>query len=130
MKVLLLEHPRERSSIHFNDVANTPLSSCLMSGYVASCLSDYGIEAEICDLYTMGVSSSKMVEGIDQLECDVLGVHLVYCWENTRTILRAFDEINRRKQVPIIVYGFFPTFAYKNLLEDHSWLDKYMSESD
>ena len=123
MKVLLLEHPRERSSIHFNDVANTPLSSCLISGYVGSYLCEHGIETEISDFYTMGISPAQMVEMITQVECDVLGVHLVYCWENTNALLHALDEIHRKKQVPIIVYGFFPTFAFKTLLEDHSFID-------
>ena len=123
MKVVLLEHSRERSSIHFNDVANTPLSSCLMSGYVASYLCEHGIKTEIADFYTRGVAPSQMVELISQTECDVLGVNLVYCWEKTNDILHALDEIHRRKQVPIIVFGFFPTFAFKTLLENYSCID-------
>jgi hypothetical protein len=123
MKIVLLEHPRERSAIHFNDVANTPLSSCLMSGYVASYLADHGIETDICDAYTMGSSPVQMVEMITQVECDVLGVNLVYCWEKTNDILDALNEIHRRKQVPIIAYGFFPTFSFKTLLEECTWMD-------
>ena len=123
MKVLLIEHSRKRSSIHFNDVANTPLSSCLISGYVASYLSEHGIETEISDFYTRGDSPAQMVELISQTECDVLGVNLVYCWEKTNDILRALEEIHRRKQVPIIVYGFFPTFSFKTLLKDYSCID-------
>jgi hypothetical protein len=123
MKVVLLEHPRERSSIHFNDVANAPLSSCLMSGYVASYLCDQGIETEIADAYTRGISPDQTVEMITQLECDVLGVNLVYSWENTGAILQLLDEIHRKKKVPIIAYGFFPTFAFKTLLEDYSCID-------
>ena len=51
MRVLLLEHPRGRSAIHFNDIANTPLSSCLISGYIASLLQANDIETEILDTY-------------------------------------------------------------------------------
>jgi hypothetical protein len=30
MKITILEHPRLPSDAHFNDIANTPLWSCLM----------------------------------------------------------------------------------------------------
>ena len=123
MKVVLLEHPRERSSIHFNDVANTPLSSCLMSGYIASYLSEHGIDTEICDVYTMGSSISQMIEKIKRIECDVLGVNLVYCWEHTPAILNALAAIKRSKKIPIIAYGFFPTFAFKTLLKENSCIE-------
>jgi len=49
MKVLLLEHPRGRSALHFNTIANTPLSSSLLSGYLASLLQSRGIQAELHD---------------------------------------------------------------------------------
>ena len=123
MKVVLLEHPRERSSIHFNDVANTPLSSCLMSGYIASYLCKHGIVTEICDFYTMGSSIPQMIEKIKRIECDVLGVNLVYCWEHTQAILKALATIKGIKQVPIIAYGFFPTFAFETLLKENTCID-------
>jgi radical SAM superfamily enzyme YgiQ (UPF0313 family) len=123
MKVLLLEHPRKRSVVHFNDVANTPLSSCLMSGYIASYLCEHQVETEICDCYTPGSSLSQMIEKIKPIECDVLGVNLVYCWEHTPAILKALATIKRSKQISIIAYGFFPTFAFKTLLKEHSCID-------
>jgi radical SAM superfamily enzyme YgiQ (UPF0313 family) len=123
MKVLLLEHPRRRSSIHFNDVANTPLSSCLLSGYIAAYLCQRGVDTEICDFYTSGFSLSQMVEKIEGIESDVLGVNLVYCWEHTHDILKALETIKHRKQIPIIPFGFFPTFSFKTLLEENRWID-------
>ena len=123
MKAVLLEHPRERSTIHFNDVANTPLSSCLMSGYIASYLCEHGIDTELCDFYTLDLSSSQLIEVIERVECDVLGVNLVYCWEHTPAILKSLETIKHRKKIPIIAYGFFPTFAFKTLLEENSWID-------
>ena len=123
MKVVLLEHPRVRSANHFNDVANTPLSSCLMSGYIASYLTEQGINTQIYDFYTQDVSLSQMIETMEQVEGDVLGVNLVYCWEHTQAILQGLEIIKRRKQIPIIAYGFFPTFAFKILLEENRWID-------
>ena len=117
MKVLLLEHPRGRSNRHFNDVAHTPLSSSLMSAYLFSSLREQGIETELCDFHATNRSLSRMVKTVNERECDVLGVHLVYSWENTQNILRALHEIGSRYKLPIIVYGFYPTFAYKTLLE-------------
>ena len=106
MKVLLLEHPRGRSHSHFNDVANAPLSSSLMSGYLLSSLRDQDIETELIDCYATNRSLSYMVKAVIERECDFLGVHLVYSWENTENVLRALNEIGTRSEVPIIVYGF------------------------
>ena len=117
MKVLLLEHPRGRSKRHFNDVVHTPLSSSLISGYLFSSLREHGIETELCDFYSTNHSLSQMVKAVNERECDVLGVHLVYSWENTQNILGALHEMGSRYKLPIIVYGFYPTFAYKTLLE-------------
>jgi hypothetical protein len=60
-----------------------------------------------------------MVKTVYERECDLLGVHLVYSWENTENVLRALHEIGSRVTVPIIVYGFYPTFAYQTLLESY-----------
>ena len=119
MKVLLLEHPRGRSIRHFNDVVHTPLSSSLMTGYLFSSLREHGIETEFCDFYSTNRSLSHMVKAVTGRKCDLLGVHLVYSWENTGDVLRALHEIGTRVKVPIIVYGFYPTFAHKTLLASH-----------
>jgi len=119
MKVLLLEHPRGKSATHFNDIANTPLSSCLISGYIASLLQANDIEAEILDTYLGRYSFERMVEEVIDKEYDVLGIHVVYSWEHTPTVLNAIDEIGSRIKVPILVYGFYPTFAYDFILKSH-----------
>ena len=123
MNVLLLEHPRGRSKNHFNDIANTPLSSCLISGYIASLLQANGIETEILDTYLSRYSIERMVEEVVDKECDVLGIHLVYSWEHTPTVLDAIDEIGLRIEVPIVAYGFYPTFAYDCMMRSHRSFD-------
>lgn len=123
MKVLLLEHPRGRSSTHFNDVTNTPLSSCLISGYVASLLQTNGVETEIFDSYLAHQSFSEMVAAVVEKECDILGIHLIYCWEHTPQVLSAIDEIKSRREIPVVIYGFFPTFAYGDILRSCSSVD-------
>lgn len=123
MKVLLLEHPRGRSANHFNDIANTPLSSCLISGYIASLLQANDIETDILDAYLGRYSFDQMVEDVVNKEYDVLGIHLVYSWEHTPAVLLAIDEIGSRIGVPILAYGFYPTFAYDSILKSHPSID-------
>ena len=123
MKVLLLEHPRGRSATHFNDIANTPLSSCLISGYIASLLQANDIETEILDTYLGCYSFERMVEEVVDKEYDVLGIHVVYSWEHTPTVLNAINEIGSRIGAPIVVYGFYPTFAHDFILKSHPFVD-------
>ena len=123
MKVLLLEHPRGRSATHFNNIANTPLSSCLISGYIASLLQANDIETEILDTYLGCYSFERMVEEVVDKEYDVLGIHVVYSWEHTPTVLNAINEIGSRTGAPIVVYGFYPTFAHDFILKSHPFVD-------
>ena len=44
MKIIVLEHPRIGSKKRFNDIANTPLWSCLMGGYAAASLEQDGFD--------------------------------------------------------------------------------------
>jgi len=123
VKVLLLEHPRERSAAHFNDVANTPLSSCLMSGYLASFLKTNNVHTEIFDAYLARHSLPTMVKEVKKKECDILGIHLNYSWEKTPGVLSALAEIKASIGVPLIVYGFYPTFAFESILSCHPSVD-------
>jgi len=123
MKVLLLEHPRGRSAVHFNDIANTPLSSCLTSGYIASLLQVNDIETEILDANLTRYSFRQMIEEVIGKEFDILGIHLVYSWEYTSGVLHAIDEISHSIEVPIILYGFYPTFDYASILKSHRFID-------
>ena len=41
-RILLLEHPRTPGEDRQNDIANTTLSSCLNSGYLAAVLLEKG----------------------------------------------------------------------------------------
>lgn len=123
MQVLLVEHPRGRSAAHFNDIVNTPLSSCLMSGYVASLLNANDIETEIIDSYLARHSFSQMIKEVIKRECDIVGIHLVYSWEHTPRVLNTIDEIKNQIEVPIVVYGFYPTFAYDFILKNYPEVD-------
>jgi len=123
MKVLLIEHPREKSTVHFNDVANAPLSSCLMSGYIASLLHAHDIETEMLDSYLMRHSLSQMIQEAIKKNCDIIGIHLVYNWEHTPQTLASINEIKSQLGIPVFIYGFYPTFAYEFILKNYPAVD-------
>lgn len=122
MKIVLLEHPRVPSPRHFNDIANTPLWSCLMTGYAASSLLEAGYDAEILDLAQC--SFDEAVKRVSAASPDILAVHTVYFWENTAML---FDMLARTRREGyggvICLYGFCPTLAWKDLLQHVSSVD-------
>ena len=116
MKVVLLEHPRGRSARHFNTVVQAPLFSSLLSGYSASLLREHGIETEILDTTGRGDDFSAVAEEVAGMECDVLGVHLIYSWDHNSRVLEMLAAIGARREGPLVAYGFYPTFAWAYLL--------------
>ena len=123
MNVLLLEHPRGRSVTHFNTVANTPLSSSLLSGYLASLLRRHGIQAELHESTSCADDFRSTVDAVAGIPCDILGVHLVYSWEQTPAVFEMLARIAAQKDVPIIAYGFYPTFAAEHFMRTHPFIE-------
>ncbi len=123
MKVLLLEHPRLPSSDHVNDVANAPLSACLMTGYVAACLRRAGLEAEVLEAHLEGITFKETSERVLGKNWDILGVHLVYFWEKTDHAFQLLQKISQKAgSRPIVLYGFYPTFAYREILTHYPFI--------
>ena len=56
MKTIVMEHPRIASEKRFNDIANTPLWSCLMGGYAAAALEREGFDTTFLDEATSTAS--------------------------------------------------------------------------
>jgi anaerobic magnesium-protoporphyrin IX monomethyl ester cyclase len=117
MRILLLEHPREISEAHFNDIANTPLWSCLMTGYAGGALVGAGFEVDIVDATRL-----PFEEALDRLAKspppDLLAVHAVYFWEGTEKLFGMLSELRERGfQAPICLYGFFPGMVWKEILD-------------
>jgi hypothetical protein len=123
MKVLLLEHPRGRSACHFNTIANTPLSSSLLSGYIASQLNSHGIEAELLDSASAADDFSATIASVAGSHYDMLGVHLIYSWEHTPAVFAMLAAVAAQREVPMIAYGFYPTFAGEYLMAAHRCID-------
>ena len=123
MNVLLLEHPRTITNDRANDIANTPLASCLLSGYAASALKEKGHGVEIVEGYLDGLSYDDIWKTVSAAKPDILGIHMVYYW---RKDLQLFDFLERVKEkicAYIIAYGFYPTVAYEDILANCGAID-------
>jgi len=123
-KILLLDHPRPPSAAHFNDVANTPLSSGLLSGYIAALLEARGIAAGLHESYDGSRSFADCATELDLQEFNVLGVNAIYLWEKTEELFSFLRKCKaRRPDVSVILYGFFPTFSFSEILSQYSFID-------
>jgi len=117
VKILLLEHPREICPERCNDVANTPLSSCLLTGYTAAVLRWQGYAAEIVEGYLDGLSYEAIAQKVAAFGPAVLGVHLVYQWKADQKIFGFLQKLKQADpSLHITVYGFYPTFAFAEIL--------------
>ncbi len=117
MKVLLLEHPRAFDPQRCNDIANTPLSSCLLSGYAAGVLERSGHNVDIIEGYLDGLSYEAIKERIAAEKPDLLGVHMIYHWRTDRELFHLLEEVKREGLAGrIAAYGYYPTFHFEAIL--------------
>ncbi len=124
MSIILLEHPRHIDPERFEDVVNTPLSSCLMTGYIGSVLKSRNLDVEVVDANLYGWSFYKTVQELKKKEIKLLGIHLVYLWEDTEDVFEVIKELRRNGlNAHINLYGHFPTFAFEEILSNYSFVD-------
>ncbi|MFQ5963901.1 MAG: B12-binding domain-containing radical SAM protein [Candidatus Scalinduaceae bacterium] len=123
-RIILLEHPRHINPKKLQDVVNTPLSSCLMTDYIASVLKSKNLDVEIVDANLYEWSFHKTVQELKEKSFNVLGVHLVYLWEDTEDIFKMLLNIRRNcVNVHTNLYGHFPTFAFREILSKYPFVD-------
>lgn len=124
MKILLLEHPRTVCPERCNDIANTPLSSCLHSGYIAGMLISEGHEVEIIEGFLDGLDYQEIERRLKAMQPDMLGVHMVYHW-HTDTALYDFLHKVKVEQLAsyITAYGYYPTTDFEDVLKQCSDID-------
>ena len=124
MKILLLEHPRTVCPERCNDIANTPLSSCLHSGYIAGMLISEGHEVEIIEGFLDDLNYQEIERRINAFEPDILGVHMVYHWQ-TDTVLFDFLHMVKAEKLTsyITAYGYYPTTDFADVLQQCPDLD-------
>lgn len=117
MKILLLEHPRSISPDRCNDIANTPLSSCLLSGYAAAMLQSKGHQVVIVEGYMDGLPYSEIEKKVADFQPDILGIHMVYHWQDDLELYAFMEKIKSTGMSScVMVYGFYPTIAYEDIL--------------
>ena len=122
--ILLCEHPRISSDAHFNDVANAPLSACLMSGYIASILRQHDYTVDIYEGYLAGDSFEESFLKLSRADYDLLGVHAVYFWEHTPELFSFLRRLKSvRPEAPLVLYGVFPTFCSTEILQHYAFID-------
>lgn len=123
MKILLLEHPRQIASEHMNDIANTPLSSCLLTGYVAGLLKMNGHEVTIVEGYLDNLTYTEIQNVVQAAKPDILGVHLVYLWQYDVALGNFLQAVREERNTCLVAYGFYPTVASAEVLQAYSALE-------
>ncbi len=118
MNIVVLEHPRLPSAQHFNDIANTPLWSCLMGGYAAAALMADGHGVQYLDAIHHKLDFAAAGRKILAAAPDLLAVNAVYFWEHTPALFDFLSSLRRRGfRGHINLFGFFPTLAFESLLQ-------------
>jgi radical SAM superfamily enzyme YgiQ (UPF0313 family) len=124
VKILLIEHPRAFNPQRCNDIANTPLSSCLISGYAAGVLADAGHNVDILEAYLEDLSYETVKDRISGMRPDLLGVHMVYQWHMDRDLFNLLEEVKQGGLTKYITaYGFYPSFYFEQILRECSAID-------
>lgn len=115
--ILLLEHPRTPGDDRQNDIANTTLSSCLNSGYLAAVLLEKGYQPAIVEGYMERLDYNTIESRIADHKPEVLAIHLVYNWEDNHNLYAFISKIKAKYNIGhVTVYGYYPTFAYEEIL--------------
>ncbi len=123
MKILLLEHPRQITPERCNDIANTPLSSCLLSGYAAAMLKRDGHDVEIVEGYLERLSYEDIWKMVETMNPDILGVHMVYHWKRDDALFAFLEKVKDVFSPHVVAYGFYPTIAYEDILQTCGSID-------
>ncbi|MHB8073051.1 B12-binding domain-containing radical SAM protein [Desulfosporosinus fructosivorans] len=124
MKILLLEHPRMVCPERCNDIANTPLSSCLHSGYIAGMLIREGHEVEIIEGFLEGLDYQEIERRVQEMQPDILGVHMVYHWQTDTALYDFLHKVKVEKYSSYITaYGYYPTTDFEEILKQCPAID-------
>ncbi len=124
MKVVVFEHPRIASRERFNDIANTPLWSCLMGGYVAANLQAKGADVTYLDHAQPGCTFDDALPLLLCLSPDLLAVNGVYFWEHTEALFEFFRTLREGGFTGHLnLFGFFPSLVYEEILRERHSVD-------
>lgn len=117
MKILVLEHPRRPSADHFNDIAHTPLWSCLMGGYAAASLAAAGHDVDYLDATGPGWDFPRAAAAVADAAPDLLALHAVYFWEETEKLFEWIADLRAAGyDGRLALFGFYPSLAWADLV--------------
>jgi hypothetical protein len=123
MKALVLDHPRISSEEKFNDIANTPLWSCLMGGHVAAALETVGAVRYV-DFAVPGASFAEASAVVLQEKPELLAVNSVYFWEQSERLFAFFSTLREQGfRGHLNLFGFFPSLVYLEILKEYPAVD-------
>lgn len=118
MNIIVLEHPRLPSVKRFNDIANTPLWSCLMGGYAAASLTAAGFDTQFIDAAVPGSTFDRLWNEFREKKMDLLCINAVYFWEQTPKLFEFIEQVKTEKEgIHINLFGFFPSLVYMDILK-------------
>ncbi len=124
MSVVLLEPPRPKNPDRCEEVVNAPLSACLFTGYITSVLRTHEIAVEMVNAHLSDWTIKQTISYLAEKPFLLLCVHVVYLWEKTRDIFDMLSTIKSKNlAMHINLYGYYPTFAYKEILGDFPFID-------
>ncbi len=124
IKILILDHPRIQSEKRFNDIANTPLWSCLLSGYAASSLEKAGFNVVMLDARKCCWDFERTKRELLLLNPDLVCVNAVYLWEHTSVLLTFLDDLKLSGyRGYLTLFGFFPSLSYHEILDETQSVD-------
>jgi len=117
MKIIVLEHPRIDSEKHFNDIANAPLWSCIISGYCTSALIMAGHDVHLMDAAGNRWDFEYTQNEILHANPDMLTINAVYFWEHTSCLFKFLSNLKASGFAGHInLFGFFPSLAWEMIL--------------
>lgn len=122
MNVFLLEHPRSIPRSFCNDIANTTLSSSLITASLRGQLAALGHHVTVSEGYLSKKTYEQLTAEILAAQPQILGVHLIYQWDEHQTLFAFLSQIKKSFPLRIVIYGYYPTFAYRQLMEKHPGL--------
>lgn len=123
MKIFLLEHPRSVQKDFYNDIANTPLSSGLITPSLCGNLRKEGHEVMVSEGFMGKKNYAEIEKSIADFVPEIIGVHLIYQWDDHKDLKAFLAMLRKNTAAKIVFYGFYVTFAYEDIFRSFSMVD-------
>ena len=124
MTILLLNPPKPSLAFRGEVIVHAPLAACLTTGYIAASLQSRGLPVEVIEADLELWGCEETAAALREEKTFLLGVHLVYLWEETFQVLNLLKGLKEEGVATHLnLYGYYPTFAYEELLSSFPFVD-------